>query len=92
MAFAQLGFADILADFVNRNCDPATVSSLHAQSLYSVLWQSLDPECPVAIAPTVDEAVDLARKGGIQGMQTLVTGSFHLVGGALFLLEPEGFD
>ncbi len=76
-------------DFVNRNSDPAAVHSLHAQKHYSALWQSLDPNCHVAIAPTVENAVRLARDIGKQGMQTLVTGSFHLVGGVLFILEPK---
>jgi len=76
-------------DFVNRNSDPAAVHSLHAQKHYSALWQSLDPSCHVAIAPTVENAVSLAKELGKQGMQTLVTGSFHLVGGVLCILEPE---
>ena len=73
---------------MNRNSNPAAVHSLHAQKQYSALWQSLDPNCHVAIAPTVEEAVNLAREFGKQGMQTLVTGSFHLVGGVLYTLEP----
>lgn len=89
MTLAQVSFANSFTDFVNRNSDPAAVSSLQVQNQYSVLWQSLNPECHVAVAPTVEEAINLARQIGKQGMQTLVTGSFHLVGGALFILEPE---
>ena len=77
---------------MNRNSDPAAVQSLHAQKHYSALWQSLDPNCHVAIAPTVENAISLARGFGKQWMQTLVTGSFHLVGGVLFMLEPEMSD
>ena len=38
----------------------------------------------------IEEALSLARKIGEQnhGMQTLITGSLHLVGGALNLLNP----
>ncbi|KAL9104172.1 MAG: hypothetical protein Q9163_000871 [Psora crenata] len=78
--------------FVNRNSDPAAAQSLYTQKHYSALWQSLDPHCHVAIAPTVENAINLAREFGKQGMQTLVTGSFHLVGGVLFILEPEMFN
>lgn len=78
-----------LLDFVNHNSDHAAINSLDVQNHYSVLWQSLDPTCHVAVVPTVAEAVGLARRIGKQGMQTLITGSFHLVGGALFILEPD---
>ncbi len=77
---------------MNRNNDPANVHSLLVQYHYSALWQSLDSKCHVAIAPTVEEAISLAREIEKQGMQTLITGSFHLVGGALFILEPEISD
>ncbi|MCJ1248446.1 Folylpolyglutamate synthetase, partial [Trapelia coarctata] len=76
------------ADFVNHNRNPA-MKALQDQHHYGALWQSFDPDCHIKIAPTVEEAVELAREVGMQGMQTLITGSFHLVGAALCVLDPD---
>lgn len=39
---------------------------------------------------TIEEALDRARRiDRGQGIQVLITGSLHLVGGALCLLEPD---
>jgi folylpolyglutamate synthase len=45
----------------------------------------------VTTAPTIEGAVKLAREIGARedGMQVLVTGSLHMVGGALNVLRPS---
>ena len=73
---------------MNHNRNPAT-QNLQDQNHYGALWQSLDPDCHIKIVSTVEEAVNSVREVGMQGTQTLITGSFHLVGAALCVLEPE---
>lgn len=58
------------------------------QKQYILAWKSMDPRANISIEPTIEDAMDLARRIGdqVNGMQTLVTGSLHLVGNALSLL------
>ena len=58
--------------------------------IYANLWKRLDPEAEVLIETTIEGALNLAKKIGEKsgGMQTLVTGSLHMVGGALNILRP----
>ncbi|GAQ12031.1 folylpolyglutamate synthase [Aspergillus lentulus] len=60
-------------------------------ALYSSVWKELDPQATVTSTPTIERAVTLARiMGGREdGMQVLVTGSLHMVGGALRFLRPS---
>ena len=62
------------------------------QELYSDVWRRIDPDAIIASEQSIQGALNLARTIGEQrnGMQTLVTGSLHLVGGALNLLRPLG--
>jgi folylpolyglutamate synthase len=50
----------------------------------------IDPEATIVREETIEEALSFAKKVGEKhdGMQTLVTGSLHLIGGALNLLRP----
>lgn len=86
--------ADKSADFVNNNVDPSELKSLSLQHTLADYWKQLDPETDVVVAPTVEDAVDRVRAigGGQVDTRTLITGSFHLIGGALTVLEGgEGF-
>lgn len=58
---------------------------------YIEAWKSIDPSASISFEPTIEGALNLARRVGNQrnGMQTLVTGSLHLVGSALSLLQPN---
>ncbi|KAL5364545.1 folylpolyglutamate synthase [Aspergillus floccosus] len=58
--------------------------------IYTTVWNKFDPLAVVSSEPTIEGALKLARKIGGQasGMQVLVTGSLHLVGGALNILRP----
>jgi folylpolyglutamate synthase len=64
---------------------------METQKIYAEVWKRIDPKAKIAIEPTIEGALKLAKSIGDQGngMQTLVTGSLHLVGGALCLLEPS---
>ncbi|KAJ5535390.1 folylpolyglutamate synthase [Penicillium freii] len=57
---------------------------------YASLWKDFDNQAVVASEPTIEAALNLAKRIGAQegGVQVFVTGSLHLVGGALNLLRP----
>ncbi|KAG6013784.1 methionine-synthesizing 5- methyltetrahydropteroyltriglutamate--homocysteine methyltransferase [Claviceps pusilla] len=79
-------------DFVNHGIDPSEVESMSVQRRLAEKWKGLDPHCKVAILPTIEEALQYARHvaEGLEGgkkLQVYVTGSLHLVGGVLGLLE-----
>lgn len=57
------------------------------------LWNQLDPRTKTAELASIEEAIEYAKGVGCEEHKTeiLVTGSFHLVGGALSVLEGESF-
>lgn len=64
------------------------------QRVFAERWSTLDPSANVMLIPTIEEAINKARslvgdstEGGDQKVQALITGSLHLVGGALGILE-----
>ena len=62
------------------------------QQRYATFWRyEIHSSATISLERTVEGALRLARRIGEQGngMQTLVTGSLHLVGGALCLLEAN---
>lgn len=65
--------------------------STSLQKQYIEAWKSMDLRADISIEPTIEGALDLARRIGdqVNGMQTLVTGSLHLVGSALSLLQSN---
>lgn len=75
---------------------PQLAFSPEVQETYVKAWKSIDPDVGgVSIEPTIEGALNLARKLGDQdsnGMQTLITGSLYLVGGALSFLQPNPPD
>jgi folylpolyglutamate synthase len=62
------------------------------QERYAETWKNLDPKARISSERTIEEALDRAREIGntTNGIQALITGSLHLVSGALCLLEPDG--
>ena len=80
-------------DFVNHQYDPASVRALTAQSAFADRWRELDPSSAVSVAATIEDAIDQARGLGKQlepegrTVRAFITGSLHLVGGALEVLE-----
>lgn len=79
-------------DFVNRQHDPDEVRSMAVQHRFAAEWARLDPKAEIKVLPTIEEALNYARgcsedlKEGNK-VQAFVTGSLHLVGGALGILE-----
>lgn len=79
-------------DFVNHQHDPQEIKSMAIQRRFADKWTELDPAAEVQVLPTIEEAINYARRlgdglGEGQKAQVLVTGSLHLVGGALGILE-----
>lgn len=75
------------AELANSNVDPEVVTRLTLQNALAEAWRALEPDAEAVVKPSVEEAVKyLADKGELQ---VFVTGSFHLVGGALSVLEGE---
>ncbi|KAK4241849.1 hypothetical protein C8A03DRAFT_30017 [Achaetomium macrosporum] len=78
-------------DFVNHQHDPADIEKMTMQRVFADRWKALDPSANVMLIPSIEEAIntarDLAERAGGPRVQALVTGSLHLVGGALGILE-----
>ncbi|RSL69820.1 Folylpolyglutamate synthase [Fusarium sp. AF-6] len=79
-------------DFVNRQYDPAEIDKMTVQHRFAEKWSSMDPEADVKVMPTIEQSIDFARHVGEglpegETVQALITGSLHLVGGALGILE-----
>ncbi|KAK8122357.1 folylpolyglutamate synthase [Apiospora sp. TS-2023a] len=79
-------------DFVNHQYDSQAIQALTAQHQFAEKWSSLDPKTKVVVLPTIEEAINYVRtvsEGVSEGetVQALITGSLHLVGGALSILE-----
>ncbi len=82
-------------DFVNKSYDATAISGLTMQKAFAERWQTLDssPETTIEVLPSIEDALEYVRKlgGDASGDQTqvhaLITGSVHLVGRALGVLE-----
>ncbi|KAH7155538.1 Mur ligase [Dactylonectria estremocensis] len=79
-------------DFVNRQFDPADIDKMTVQHRFAEKWLSIDPDAVVKVMPTIEQSIDYARQLGEglpegEAVQALITGSLHLVGGALGILE-----
>lgn len=61
------------------------------QKRYTEAWSSISPSTTIFCEQTIEGALGVARRIGGQesGVHVLVTGSLHLVSGALCLLEPS---
>ncbi|KAK0731864.1 Mur ligase [Lasiosphaeris hirsuta] len=79
-------------DFVNKQYNPKDIENMTAQRVFAERWSTLDPSANVTLIPTIEEAINKARSlgetvGDGQKVQALITGSLHLVGGALGIIE-----
>lgn len=81
------------ADLISVNTNSQDVQVLKVQKELASVWSELDPSAAVSVAGTIEEAIGEAKqvveKSGQEGM-VLITGSLHLVGGALEVLEGTG--
>jgi folylpolyglutamate synthase len=86
------------ADFVNHQHDPKAVENLTQQRIFAERWSSLDPSADVSVASSIEGALNRARElakkvsgeddgAGEKMMLVFITGSLHLVGGTLAILE-----
>ncbi|KAI0396511.1 tetrahydrofolylpolyglutamate synthase [Xylariaceae sp. FL0594] len=92
VTYAETGYK---RDFVNHQYDPEAIKALTAQHGFAEKWKGLDPSAKVAVVPTIEDAINHVRSLGTelgegQTVQALITGSLHLVGGALAILEKAG--
>ncbi|KAI5467385.1 Mur ligase [Mariannaea sp. PMI_226] len=79
-------------DFVNHQFDPAEIDKMTVQYRFAEKWSLMDPNATVKVMPTIEHSIDYARELGAglqsdESVQALITGSLHLVGGALGILE-----
>ncbi|KAK5130374.1 hypothetical protein LTR08_002166 [Meristemomyces frigidus] len=78
------------ADLVSINTNKDDVGSLRVQRELASTYDGLDPEANVHVLGTIEEAVARARElAGGRKTEVLVTGSLHLVGGLIEVLENE---
>ncbi|KAK5729123.1 hypothetical protein LTR15_002264 [Elasticomyces elasticus] len=78
------------ADLVSMNTSKDDVDSLKVQRELAQAYDQIDPEAKVHVLGTIEEAVAQARVlAGDKTVEVLVTGSLHLVGGVIEVLESE---
>lgn len=79
-------------DFINRQFDPAEIDKMTVQQRFADKWMSLDPTATVKVMPTIEQSINYVRHLGEdftegETVEAFITGSLHLVGGALGILE-----
>lgn len=78
------------ADLVSINTNKHDIDSLKVQQELAKTWDSIDPKAQVHVVSTIEDAVAKARELGGKGrVDVMVTGSLHLVGGLIEVLESE---
>lgn len=79
-------------DLISLNSNHQAAQALEVQNRLAQTWSDLDPKTHVQVMGSINEAVQWVRDvAGTQEKQVpvLVTGSVHLVGGFLEVLEME---
>ncbi|KAF2476643.1 FolC bifunctional protein [Lindgomyces ingoldianus] len=84
-------------DLLSMNTNKEEVDALAVQRALAKTWSDIDPTADVSVLKTIEEAIREVRaiagnyvKNGERGndeVMVLITGSLHLVGGALEVLE-----
>jgi folylpolyglutamate synthase len=83
--------AGFKADLVSINTNKSDVDTLKVQKELAGSWDSIDPDASVHVLSTIEEAIVKARQLAPEDqVEALVTGSLHLVGGVIEVLESEG--
>lgn len=78
------------ADLVSINTNKDDVNSLRVQQELAKTWDGIDSQSKVHVVSTIEEAVALARDlSAGRKAEVLTTGSLHLVGGLIEVLEGE---
>lgn len=81
-------------DFVNHQHDPEAIKKLSVQHSFAEKWKELDQNAKIEVQPTIEDAINYARgvarsADDTEIIQVFITGSLHLVGGALGVLEGK---
>ncbi|KAF2264392.1 FolC bifunctional protein [Lojkania enalia] len=84
-------------DLVSINTNQHDVDTLAVQKALATTWAEIDASAKVSIVRTIEEAIDTARgvarewvgDKGKGEVMVLVTGSLHLVGGVIEVLESK---
>lgn len=82
-------------DLVSVNANASDVEKLSVQTTLAHTWQTIDPTCEVLVRGTIEEAVEYVRAlaeptgDDESDVKALVTGSLHLVGGFLDVIETK---
>ncbi|KAK4166619.1 tetrahydrofolylpolyglutamate synthase [Cladorrhinum sp. PSN259] len=89
VTYAETGYKK---DFINHQYNPADIEKMTQQKIFAEKWAALDPSAKISVIPSIEEAINTARsiadsEGSGRKVQALITGSLHLVGGALGILE-----
>jgi folylpolyglutamate synthase len=87
--FKKTGFRP---DLVSLNTNAQDLKELSVQKGLARAWREIDAETDVRVVDTIEEAVEIVREVARDGEEVtaLVTGSLHLVGGLLEVLESNG--
>ncbi|THC93082.1 hypothetical protein EYZ11_007448 [Aspergillus tanneri] len=86
-------------DLVSMNTNASVVDKLQVQKGLAEKWRCIDPSAETKVYSTIEEAVDFTRELARQEknrmdsdeapVMTFVTGSLHLVGGFLDVIETK---
>ncbi|KAJ5225373.1 Folylpolyglutamate synthase [Penicillium chermesinum] len=98
ITYKQAGYRP---DLVSMNTNADDVEHLRVQKSLAEAWNSIDPSAQTKVFGTIEEAVDYARDVASQErktaqndeapVMTFVTGSLHLVGGFLDVIETKPY-
>ncbi|KAJ5778204.1 Folylpolyglutamate synthase [Penicillium odoratum] len=99
VTYKQAGYRP---DLVSMNTNSDDVDHLRVQKSLAEAWTAIDPHAQTQVFGTIEEAVDFARDLAAQErkvlqkdeapVMTFVTGSLHLVGGFLDVIETKPFS
>ena len=91
--YAETGFRP---DLTSINTNAADVEALSVQNALAATWKEIDSAAEVKVERTIDRAISSARRVAAEAqsqhgdnVKVLVTGSLHLVGGVIEVLESE---
>ncbi|KAH0341936.1 putative tetrahydrofolylpolyglutamate synthase, partial [Aureobasidium melanogenum] len=85
--YAESGFRP---DLTSMNTNASDVEALSVQNALAETWRGVDETCDVRVLRTVEDAVKAARQVAGEHkdeVMVLATGSLHLVGGVVEVLE-----
>lgn len=91
ITFENVGYKP---DLVAANNNGEDIRALKVQKELALVWTEMDKDAETKVTPTIEAAVEEARRVAQQAgggdnaeVMCLITGSLHLVGGALEVLE-----